>query len=317
MMQRAKKAEKRAARPAFRPGESIFGARSIASPDAEQQKQSGLCGPLCSLNLMDLPVQWHLVQQRQGRVKPTLQAKGMGINDDPELEQEAEWMGEKAARATPSGAFQRNLARPLRELSKARGGGIKELNDLNAWQPLASSTATTAMHIASTAEATGKVVQAAAKKKKKPEPMSLSAFHKNTQAPQKNPSQIWKAQPPTVKMTPPPGAYAVKQSDSGKANEIINIIKEWKQSSHGGCNGKYLTYEEIMQIRGWAEKKKTKNGNLRYSVIFGQGSGSFAGGYQMKIVGLNPLTSSSGVETKGATFHITIDDEFKKIFGYA
>jgi hypothetical protein len=36
---------------------------------------------------------WHAVQQKQGRVKPTLQAKGVAINDDPGLEQEAEQMG--------------------------------------------------------------------------------------------------------------------------------------------------------------------------------------------------------------------------------
>ena len=32
---------------------------------------------------------WHVVQQKQGRVKPTLQVKGMTINNDEKLEQEA------------------------------------------------------------------------------------------------------------------------------------------------------------------------------------------------------------------------------------
>lgn len=41
---------------------------------------------------------WHVVQQKQGRVKPTLQAKGMAINDDKGLEREADAMGEKATR---------------------------------------------------------------------------------------------------------------------------------------------------------------------------------------------------------------------------
>jgi Poly(ADP-ribose) polymerase catalytic domain/Domain of unknown function (DUF4157) len=36
---------------------------------------------------------WHVVQQKQGRVKPTLQMKGVGINDDGELEREADLMG--------------------------------------------------------------------------------------------------------------------------------------------------------------------------------------------------------------------------------
>lgn len=39
---------------------------------------------------------WHVVQQAQGRVRPTLQARGLGINDDQTLEQEADLMGGKA-----------------------------------------------------------------------------------------------------------------------------------------------------------------------------------------------------------------------------
>ncbi len=36
---------------------------------------------------------WHVVQQRQGRVRPTVQAKGVAINDDEGLEREADVMG--------------------------------------------------------------------------------------------------------------------------------------------------------------------------------------------------------------------------------
>lgn len=39
---------------------------------------------------------WHLVQQRQGRVKPTMQMKGASVNDDVALEQEADRMGARA-----------------------------------------------------------------------------------------------------------------------------------------------------------------------------------------------------------------------------
>ena len=38
---------------------------------------------------------WHVVQQAQGRVRPTLQAKGVAINDDQVLEREADVMGSK------------------------------------------------------------------------------------------------------------------------------------------------------------------------------------------------------------------------------
>lgn len=42
---------------------------------------------------------WHLVQQAQGRVRPTLQAKtGEKVNDDGALEREADTMGARAAR---------------------------------------------------------------------------------------------------------------------------------------------------------------------------------------------------------------------------
>ena len=41
---------------------------------------------------------WHVVQQKQGRVKPVIQKKGdVTINDDQALEKEADIMGQKAA----------------------------------------------------------------------------------------------------------------------------------------------------------------------------------------------------------------------------
>jgi hypothetical protein len=39
---------------------------------------------------------WHVAQQKQGRVKPTMQMNGTAINDDPGLEKEADRMGIKA-----------------------------------------------------------------------------------------------------------------------------------------------------------------------------------------------------------------------------
>ena len=44
---------------------------------------------------------WHVAQQKQGRVKPTTQAKGVAINDDIGLEREADVMGAKAAQMKP------------------------------------------------------------------------------------------------------------------------------------------------------------------------------------------------------------------------
>ena len=42
---------------------------------------------------------WHVVQQKQGRVKPTLQMKSFVINDDQELEREADMMGNRSGTA--------------------------------------------------------------------------------------------------------------------------------------------------------------------------------------------------------------------------
>ena len=47
---------------------------------------------------------WHVVQQRQGRVAPTFQAKGMNINDDAGLEHEADVMGAQAAQTAQAKA---------------------------------------------------------------------------------------------------------------------------------------------------------------------------------------------------------------------
>ncbi|MGH2497416.1 MAG: DUF4157 domain-containing protein [Ktedonobacteraceae bacterium] len=50
---------------------------------------------------------WHVVQQKQGRVQPTVQAKGVAINDDLGLEKEADVMGGKALQRIPDPALSR------------------------------------------------------------------------------------------------------------------------------------------------------------------------------------------------------------------
>jgi hypothetical protein len=48
---------------------------------------------------------WHVVQQKQGRVKPALQAKGLAINDDLALETEADMMGQRTTQLKTAGDF--------------------------------------------------------------------------------------------------------------------------------------------------------------------------------------------------------------------
>ena len=39
---------------------------------------------------------WHVIQQKQGRVQPTLQMEGFSINDNKDLETEADMMGRRS-----------------------------------------------------------------------------------------------------------------------------------------------------------------------------------------------------------------------------
>jgi outer membrane protein OmpA-like peptidoglycan-associated protein len=67
---------------------------------------------------------WHVVQQMQGRVKPTIQTGGVLINDDKRLEHEADVMGEKALQVAEAGQVTTrsiyNAGRPLQRRSKER-----------------------------------------------------------------------------------------------------------------------------------------------------------------------------------------------------
>ena len=54
---------------------------------------------------------WHVVQQRQGRVRVTTQVGGKGINDDDGLEREADAMGKRALQMRASPALQRRARR--------------------------------------------------------------------------------------------------------------------------------------------------------------------------------------------------------------
>lgn len=63
---------------------------------------------------------WHVAQQKQGRVKPTLQLRGTAINDDKGLEREADVMGAKAMTVG-------NSASPLIEKPSSRGGPAGQL----------------------------------------------------------------------------------------------------------------------------------------------------------------------------------------------
>jgi hypothetical protein len=66
---------------------------------------------------------WHVVQQKQGRVKPTMQMKGkVNINDDDSLEKEADVMGAQANQNTRGG--QKNGGVKLENPSRKAMGSV-------------------------------------------------------------------------------------------------------------------------------------------------------------------------------------------------
>ncbi|QMW06358.1 eCIS core domain-containing protein [Spirosoma foliorum] len=69
---------------------------------------------------------WHVVQQKQGRVRPTMQLKGgVGVNDNVGLEQEADRMGQRSAlpMQRKSSYSQSNADRQAAEVSQLKSKG--------------------------------------------------------------------------------------------------------------------------------------------------------------------------------------------------
>lgn len=63
---------------------------------------------------------WHVVQQKQDRVRATMQMKGMGVNNDVGLEREADVMGGKAVSKTQSNAVNGPLNNVAEAINKSK-----------------------------------------------------------------------------------------------------------------------------------------------------------------------------------------------------
>ncbi|NEO77711.1 DUF4157 domain-containing protein [Moorena sp. SIO4G3] len=77
---------------------------------------------------------WHVVQQMQGRVKATMQAKGVAVNNDPALEREADLMGAKALQKSPVRPRSNQAIADVSLLAQ-RSGETNQL-DLNRISPI-------------------------------------------------------------------------------------------------------------------------------------------------------------------------------------
>ncbi|WP_227498521.1 DUF4157 domain-containing protein [Synechococcus sp. PCC 7336] len=73
---------------------------------------------------------WHAVQQMQGRVKPTIQAKEVAINDDKVLEHEADVMGAKATQIRCSGKSAFEFPIHSKAIAQADSLAVSDLRNL-------------------------------------------------------------------------------------------------------------------------------------------------------------------------------------------
>ena len=112
---------------------------------------------------------WHVVQQKQGRVKPTLQMKGVAINDDGGLEREADASSRGALRIVNSGSSWSSVAAPaanppvqrklrvavsdtIYETAKAASEAVPASASAN-WNRLDKATAAAAVYTVKTVDA--------------------------------------------------------------------------------------------------------------------------------------------------------------------
>ncbi|HWN67059.1 MAG TPA: DUF4157 domain-containing protein [Haliangium sp.] len=70
---------------------------------------------------------WHVVQQKQGRVEPTMELGGTAINDDAALEREADVMGARAARGLSAEWQPQGTAQAAATPQSAGAGGTSQL----------------------------------------------------------------------------------------------------------------------------------------------------------------------------------------------
>jgi hypothetical protein len=85
---------------------------------------------------------WHVVQQKQGRVQPTMQMKGVAINDDDGLEREADVMGAKAVKmAIPEGTVIENTTHRTAFVNRANKtiSRVPVVQRQDSWDPAANA----------------------------------------------------------------------------------------------------------------------------------------------------------------------------------
>ncbi len=75
---------------------------------------------------------WHVVQQKQGRVRPTMQLKGLAVNDDVGLEKEADIMGAKVTYEPVSRRKQGSIAQGVYRVVQQNSGAVQRWPEITS-----------------------------------------------------------------------------------------------------------------------------------------------------------------------------------------
>ncbi|WP_266168316.1 DUF4157 domain-containing protein [Dyella subtropica] len=77
---------------------------------------------------------WHVVQQMQGRVRPTMQLAGTQVNDDGGLEREADVMGARSMTAATRAVGPLAQASPAAGAAQCKFGDVAQLSIMSRWR---------------------------------------------------------------------------------------------------------------------------------------------------------------------------------------
>ena len=78
---------------------------------------------------------WHVVQQMQGRVRPTIEVRGYGVNDDRGLEREADLMGKRAVQMQTNSIIGQHMGKAVPEAAHDMNNTVQRVRYLWMLQP--------------------------------------------------------------------------------------------------------------------------------------------------------------------------------------
>jgi len=161
---------------------------------------------------------WHVVQQKEGRVKPTLQLKGIQVNDDKGLEHEADVMGAKALWEGDKSS-QQSLDTAL--FVSSSGNAIQMMSNVEQWETVILEDKNSTVGLQATNEQE-------LKKAKDRKLMRLISDDQKKQAIEKRREQLRNKAKQDVVLDQP---HLVFETFGGNINDLIAIYEQAKKYS--------------------------------------------------------------------------------------